>query len=151
MERRPHHVGLFDDMSILLPVMPRYLDYEEIPEGSSRAEGVGAGEEYRAHTGYTSLKDELPRAVGEASCYQRPCTRLARVVDGWLTLLPDASRAWARLEQFLELMEGIGYMGDRERDLLLNRRMVCRLSDFFLQVSVARLPAMAMMEWNEIA
>lgn len=133
-------VSPFDEIWISLPVVPRYLDYEDIFDGSSRVEGpAGTGGDYQAHTGYTSLKDEVPRAVAEASCYQRQCTRLARIVDGWLTLLPDASRAWARLEQFLELMEGIGYMGDRERDLLLNRRMVCRLSDFFLQVSVAVL------------
>lgn len=65
---------------------------------------------------------------------QRACARLSRVVDGWLTLLPDAARSWGRLEQFLGLIEGVGYMGDRERDLLINRRMVCRLCDFFLQV-----------------
>lgn len=64
----------------------------------------------------------------------RPSTRLGRVVAGWVSLLPDAARSWGRLEQFLELIEGIGNMGDRERDLLLNRRMVCRLSSFFLQV-----------------
>lgn len=65
----------------------------------------------------------------------RPCTRLGRVVDGWLSLLPDAARSWGRFEQFLEFMEGVSDMGDRERDLLLNRRMVCRLSSFFLQVT----------------
>ena len=66
----------------------------------------------------------------------RPCTRLGRVVLGWLGLLPDAARSWVRFEQFLELVEGVSDMGDRERDLLLHRRMVCRLSSFILQVGV---------------
>lgn len=70
---------------------------------------------------------------------QRASARLSRVVDGWLTLLPDAARSWGRLEQFLELIEGVGYMGDRERDLLVNRRMVCRLCDFFLQASLLQV------------
>lgn len=64
----------------------------------------------------------------------RPSTRLGRVVAGWVGLLPDAARSWGRFEQFLEVIEGVGNMGDRERDLLLNRRMVCRLGSFFLQV-----------------
>lgn len=75
-------------------------------------------------------------SVTEAPSPQRASARLSRVIDGWLGLLPDVARAWGRLEQFLEFIEGVGYMGDRERDLLINRRMVCRLCDFFLQASV---------------
>lgn len=63
-----------------------------------------------------------------------PYSRLGRVVSGWLGLLPDAARSWSRFEQFLELIEGVSDMGDRERDFLLHRRMVFRLSSFFLQV-----------------
>ncbi|CAN0546794.1 unnamed protein product, partial [Ectocarpus sp. 12 AP-2014] len=63
----------------------------------------------------------------------RSSTRLGRVVAGWVSLLPDAARSWGRFEQFLEVIEGVGNMGDRERDLLLNRQMVCRLGSFFLQ------------------
>lgn len=114
---------------------PRYLDYEGNP-----LNGIGSG----------AISDETvtgtffgpPNAAGAIDIVaveplqQRASARLSRVVDGWLTLLPDAARSWGRLEQFLEFMEGVGYMGDRERDLLVNRRMVCRLCDFFLQASI---------------
>lgn len=78
----------------------------------------------------------LPLVLGEdrGDDKGRPTTRLGRVVAGWVSLLPDAARSWGRFEQFLEFIEGVGNMGDRERDLLLNRRMVCRLSSFLLQV-----------------
>ncbi|CAM9974085.1 unnamed protein product, partial [Choristocarpus tenellus] len=65
--------------------------------------------------------------------FLRPRTRLPKMVDGWVGLLPEAARGWGRLEQFLEFVEGVGNMGDRERDLLLERHMVGKLIDFFLQ------------------
>lgn len=76
---------------------------------------------------------------GQDGC--RPCSRLGRVVSGWLGLLPEAARSWNRFEQFFELIEGVSDMGNRERDLLLYRRTVFRLSSFFLQVG----------EWQMVA
>lgn len=80
----------------------------------------------------------------------RPTTRLGRVVAGWVSLLPDAARSWGRFEQFLEFIEGVGNMGDRERDLLLNRRMVCRLCSFLLQVGERELRFLAGVCWREL-
>ncbi|CAM9654625.1 unnamed protein product, partial [Ectocarpus fasciculatus] len=91
-----------------------------LEEGTESALWPAAGEQVR-------LQEDMGEERGRSS------TRLGRVVAGWVSLLPDAARSWGRFEQFLEVIEGISNMGDRERDLLLNRQMVCRLGSFFLQ------------------
>ncbi|CAM9294212.1 unnamed protein product [Scytosiphon promiscuus] len=122
----------------------RYLHYDESPPSLQQLDASPHGDQPAAATigGGTSSAVQgsggITLAAGEGTRggevdRGRPSTRLGRVVAGWLSLLPDAARSWGRLEQFLELMEGVGNMGDRERDLLLNRGMVCRLSSFVLQ------------------
>lgn len=138
--------------------LERYLDYDEAADKgespSSSPSSSTIAEQQAAHEGGGGVVDSIVDAIraetemeatltmpaaapapAPAGDARRSCTRLGRVVAGWLGLLPDAARSWGRFEQFLGVMEGVSDMGDRERDLLLNRRVVCHLSSFFLQVN----------------
>lgn len=106
-------------------------------------EGAGSAARRRGWGGEEGKEGEGEGEEGEDEDEEedkgRPTTRLGRVVAGWVSLLPDAARSWGRFEQFLEFIEGVSDIGDRERDLLLNQRMVRRLGSFFLQARGFRL------------
>ncbi|CAM9156153.1 unnamed protein product, partial [Discosporangium mesarthrocarpum] len=93
----------------------------------------GSAEDPQQWGGEVGEGGDLMSMAGGGGQTFHPRTRLAQVVDGWVGLLPDAARAWSKMEQFLEFIEGVGNMGDRERDLLLRRHMISKLIDFFLQ------------------
>eukprot|EP00639_Heterosigma_akashiwo_P011200 CAMPEP_0206372610 /NCGR_PEP_ID=MMETSP0294-20121207/7213_1 /ASSEMBLY_ACC=CAM_ASM_000327 /TAXON_ID=39354 /ORGANISM="Heterosigma akashiwo, Strain CCMP2393" /LENGTH=494 /DNA_ID=CAMNT_0053820025 /DNA_START=212 /DNA_END=1692 /DNA_ORIENTATION=+ len=69
----------------------------------------------------------------EAAPRRRPATATARFLDGLLALLPGAAKEWARIEQFAQVFEVMANLGPEAREMMLARRVLAHLLDFFLR------------------
>jgi len=70
---------------------------------------------------------------GKEHTFQRPVSVTSRFLDGLLTLLPESAKSWMRIEQYVQIFEDIARLGGEECELLLSRRCISKLVDFFLR------------------